>query len=134
MYESRVGTVLEIFCRSQTKRLARIVSNVMVEFVVKSKIHSVTKISLFMANYKRKLRMRVDIRKRGKVEKMTEFVERMKKIQEEVEVTLRKAQKKIKQQADKERKEAEKWKKENKVVLSTKYLMFKERPVKKLVD
>ena len=48
--------------------------------MVKSKIHSVTKISLFMANYKRKLRMRVDIRKRGKVEKMTEFVERMKKI------------------------------------------------------
>jgi len=52
----------------------------MVEFVVKNKIHSVTKISLFMANYKRKLRMRVEIRKREKVEKMTKFTKRMKKI------------------------------------------------------
>jgi len=43
-------------------------------------IYSVTKISLFMANYKRKLRMRVEIRKREKLEKMTEFAERMKKI------------------------------------------------------
>ena len=33
-----------------------------------------------MANYGRKLRMGVDIRKKGKVEKTMEFVERMKKI------------------------------------------------------
>ena len=31
-----------------------------------------------MANYGRKLRMGADIRKKGKVEKATEFVERMK--------------------------------------------------------
>ena len=84
-------------------------------------MHSVTKISLFMENYKRKLKMRVEIRKREKVEKMTKFAKRIKKIQKEVEVILRKAQKEIKQQADKGRKEAEKWKKENKIVLSTKY-------------
>jgi len=33
-----------------------------------------------MANYGRKLRMGVDIRKKGKVEKTMEFVKRMKKI------------------------------------------------------
>jgi len=32
------------------------------------------------------------------------------------------------------RKEVEEWKKNNKVMLNTKYLVFKERLVKKLVD
>ena len=36
-----------------------------------------------MANYSRKLRIRVDIRRKGKVEKAIEFVKRMKKVQEE---------------------------------------------------
>ena len=36
-----------------------------------------------------------------------EFAKRIKKIQEEARVTLKKVQKKIKRQADKERKEAE---------------------------
>ena len=44
-----------------------------------------------MENYSRELKMRVDIRRKGKVEKAIEFVERIKKIQEEVEVALRKA-------------------------------------------
>jgi len=35
--------------------------------------------------------MRADIKKKGKVEKATEFVERMKKVQEKVEVALKKA-------------------------------------------
>jgi len=49
-----------------------------------------------MANYGRELRMGSDIRKKEKVEKATEFVERMKQVQEEVGVTLRKAQEDIK--------------------------------------
>ena len=65
------------------------------------------KVSLFMANYRRELRIRVDIRKKEKVEKTTEFVKRMKKVQEEVEAVLRKAQKEMKWQADRERKEGE---------------------------
>jgi len=40
----------------------------------------------------------------------------------------------IKRQVDKGRKESEKWKKGNKVILSMKDLVFKERLVKKLVD
>ena len=75
--------------------------------------------------------MRVDIRKKGKVMK---FAEKMKKIQEEEEVALEKAQKEMKWQADKERREAKEWKKEDKVILSMKYLIFRERPAKKLVD
>jgi len=51
-----------------------------------------------------------------------------------VEATLRKVQEKIRQQIDKRRKEVEEWKKDNKVMLSTKDLVFKERLEKKLVD
>jgi len=40
----------------------------------------------------------------------------------------------MKQQADRGRKEAEEWKKGDRVMLSTKNLVFKERLVKKLVD
>ena len=78
--------------------------------------------------------MRADIRKKIKVEKATEFVERIKRVQEETGAVLRKVQEKIKQQADRERKEVKKWRKDNKVMLSTKHLVFKEQPTKKLVD
>jgi len=40
----------------------------------------------------------------------------------------------MKRQADRGRKENENWKKEDRVLLSTKDLVFKERLVKKLVD
>jgi len=69
---------------------------VSVEFAINNKILSATKMSLFMVNYGRELRMGTDIRKKGKVEKVTEFVERMKKVQEETGVALRKAQEEIK--------------------------------------
>ena len=87
-----------------------------------------------MANYRRELRMGADIRKKGKVEKATEFVERLKKMQEEAEAALKKAQEEIKRYADRKRKEMEEWKKEDRVMLSTKDLVFKERPVRKLVE
>jgi len=76
--------------------------------VVNNKVHSATKVSLFIANYRRELRMGVDIRKKGKMEKAMEFVERMKKVQEETGAVLRKAQKEMKQQADRRRKKVEK--------------------------
>ena len=40
----------------------------------------------------------------------------------------------MKRYADKKRKEAEDWKKGNRVMLSTKDLVFKERPMRKLVE
>ena len=50
------------------------------EFATNNKVYLAIKISLFIANYRRELRMGVDIRKKEKVEKATEFVERMKKV------------------------------------------------------
>ncbi len=61
------------------------------KFTVNNKIYSATKISLFMVNYSRELRMEAEIRRKEKVEKVTEFAERMNKVQEEAEVALRKA-------------------------------------------
>jgi len=60
------------------------------EFTVNNKIYSATKISPFMINYSRELRMEADIRRKGKVEKVTEFAEKMNQVQEEAEVVLRK--------------------------------------------
>ena len=104
------------------------------EFVVNNKVHTATKVLPFMANYGRELRIRDNIRKREKVEKATEFVERVKKVHEGAGVALKKAQEDMKRQADRRRKETENWKKGDKVLLSTKDLVFKERPVRKLVD
>jgi len=87
-----------------------------------------------MANYGRELRMGGDIRKKGKVESVTEFVERMKKVREEVEAALKKTQEEMKRYADRSRKKTEKWEKGDRVLLSTKDLMFKERPVRKLTE
>jgi len=66
------------------------------EFAVNNKVHMATKVLPCMANYRRKLRMGGDIRKKGKVEKVTEFMERMKKVQEETGGALKKAQEKMK--------------------------------------
>jgi len=104
------------------------------EFTINNKIHLATKVFPFMANYERELQMGADVRKKGKVEKATEFVKQMKKVQEEAEAALKRMQENMKRQVDKKRKESEKWKKEDRVMLSTKDLVFKERPVKKLVN
>jgi len=58
----------------------------------------------------------------------------MKRIHEEAEAALKKVQEDMKRQTDRRRKETEDWKKGDRVLLSTKDLVFKERPVKKLVD
>jgi len=47
---------------------------------------------------------------------------------------LVRAQEEMKRQANRRRKEAEVWKIGDRVMLSTKDLVFKKRPVKKLVD
>jgi len=77
------------------------------EFAVNNKVHTATKVLPFMANYGRELRMGEDIRKKGKVESVTEFVERMKKVHEEAEVALKRTQEEIKRYADRSRRETE---------------------------
>jgi len=98
---------------------------VIVEFAVNNQIYTATNILPFIANYSRELRMRANIRRKGKVEKVIEFAEKMKRVQEEARTALRKVQKDIKRYA-------ENWKKSNKVMLNTRDLIFKKRPVKKL--
>ena len=80
---------------------------VTVEFEMDNKVHSATNISSFIANYGRELRMGADIRRKGKVEKVTDFTERIKKIQEKVGVALKKAQEETKKQADREQRKVE---------------------------
>ena len=104
------------------------------EFAINNKVHTATKISPFMANYGKEMRMGEDIRKKEKVKSVMEFVERIKKVHEEAEAALKKTQEEMKRYADRGRKEAENWKKGDKVLLSTKDLVFKERPNKKLME
>ena len=104
------------------------------EFAINNKVHTATKVLPFMANYRREMRMGGDIRRKGKVESVTEFVERMKKVHEEVEAALKKTQEEMKRYADRNRKETEKCEKGDNVLLSTKNLVFKERPTKKLME
>ena len=101
------------------------------EFAVNNKIHTATKVLPFMANYRRELRMGGDIRKK---ESTMEFVERMKKVHEEAGAVLKKIQEEIKRYADRNRKETEEWKRGERVMLSTKDLVFKERPAHKLME
>ena len=104
------------------------------KFLVNNKTHTTTKVLPFMANYGKELRIGGDIRKKGKVESATEFVEKMKKVHEKAAAALRKTQEEIKQYADRSRRETEEWKKRDRVMLSTKDLVFKERPVQKLTE
>ena len=50
------------------------------EFAVNNKVHSATKVSLFMANYSREVRIEIDGRRWEKMEKAMEFAKRMKKV------------------------------------------------------
>ena len=104
------------------------------EFAVNNKTHTATKMLPFMANYGKEMRMGGDIRRKEKVESATAFIERMKKVHEEAETALRKIQEEMKRYTDRGRKETEVWKKEDRVLLSTKDLVFKERPSKKLTE
>ena len=65
------------------------------EFAVNNKVYSTTKMSSFIANYNRKLRIGVDIKRKLKVEKAMEFAERI-KVQKEVGAVLRKVQEEMK--------------------------------------
>ena len=63
-----------------------------------------------MANYGRELRMGVNLRKKGKMEKMTEFAKRMRKVQKVVGAVLTRTQEEMKRQVDRRRKETKVWK------------------------
>ena len=56
-------------------------------------VYLAKKVLLFIANYRRELRMGADISRKEKIEKMMKYVKRIKKVQEEVGVVLRKYKK-----------------------------------------
>ena len=70
-----------------------------------------------MANYGRELRIERDIRRKEKVEKAIEFVEKLKMVQEEVGAVLKRMQEEMKIYADQNRKKIEEQKKEDRVML-----------------
>ena len=78
------------------------------EFAVNNKAHITTKVSPFMENYRRELRMGGDIRKKGKLESVMEFVERIKKVHEEAEAVSKRTQEEMKKYTDHNRKETKK--------------------------
>jgi len=70
------------------------------EFAVNNKIHLVTKISLFIANYSKELRMGADIKRMKKMKKNNRICKENKKGLEKNKIVLRKVQEEIKQQVD----------------------------------
>ena len=66
------------------------------EFAINNKINLTTKVSLFIVNYGRELKIGVDLRRKGKIEKATKFTEIMERVQKEARVALKKTQEEIK--------------------------------------
>ena len=58
----------------------------MTECVVNNKVYLITRISLFITNYKRELKMEVNIRRQKKVKKARKFTEKIKKVWEKAEI------------------------------------------------
>ena len=50
------------------------------EFAINNKTHLTTKVCPFIANYKKELRMGIDIRRKEKMKKVMEFAGRMKRV------------------------------------------------------
>jgi len=102
------------------------------EFAFNNQVHTVTKMSLFQANYEREPRMGFDIKKKGKNVK----VEKIKNRHEKVRVALVRSQKEMKKQVDRNRKETEEYRVGDKVLISTKDFLMKliKRAMKKLTE
>jgi len=71
-----------------------------VEFAYNNKIHVATKNSPFKTNYSQNLRMGFKGKRKGKYEAAGKFVEKIKKIQDEMKIVLGKVQEEMKKFAD----------------------------------
>ena len=106
------------------------------KFTFNNKVYIVIKALPFKVNYGQELRISFEIRKKGKHVKAEEFVKKMKKIYEKAKAVLKKSQEKIKIYIDRNRKEAVKYKMEDRMLLSTRNLMWqmRNREMKKLTE
>jgi len=96
----------------------------MAEFTYNNKVHSSTQVSPFKANYGQDPRMGFEGRKKGKYMGAEKFMEKIKEIQEEVKVALKKTQKDMRKYADRKRSDIDKYKVGDLVMLSTKDLKY----------
>jgi len=94
------------------------------EFAYNNKVYSSTKTSPFKANYGQDPRMGFKGRKKGKYARAEKFVEKMKEIQEETKVVLKKVQEDMRKYANRKRLDVEEYKVEDLVMLSTKDLKY----------
>ena len=95
-----------------------------------------TKSLLFKVNYGWELRMNFEIRKKGNNTKVKEFVKDIKKTYKKAKAVLRKSQEKMKKYIDRNRKKVIEYKVRDRVLLSTKNLMWqmRNRETKKLIE
>jgi len=63
----------------------------MAKFAINNKFYIATKISAFITNYGREVQIEMEFRRKEKMEIATEFVERMRKMQEKARAVLKKA-------------------------------------------
>ena len=66
------------------------------EFAINNKVYLTTKVSSFIVNYGRELKIEIDIKRKKKMEKVAEFIERIKKVQEEAGTALKRVQEEMK--------------------------------------
>jgi len=106
------------------------------EFAYNNKIHATTKISPFKVNYGQDPRIGFEGRRKGKYKAAGKFVEKMRKIQEEVKAALGKAQEEMKKFADRKQGRGEEYRVGDLVLLSTKDLKWqmKGRRSEKLTE
>ena len=97
---------------------------VIAEFIYNNKVQTSTKVLPFKENIEQDLCMGFEMRKKGKFEKVEEFVTRMKKVHKKAEVALKKSQKEIRKYTDRKKSKAEEYQVEDWVLLSTKDLKY----------
>ena len=83
------------------------------EFAYNNKVQTSTRVSLFKANNRQDPYIGFEMKKKGKFEKTTEFVTRIKEVYKETEVVLRKSQKKMWKYTDRKRSKPEEYKVED---------------------
>ena len=83
------------------------------EFAYNNKVQTSTRVSLFKANNRQDPYIGFEMKKKGKFEKTTEFVTRIKEVYKETEAVLRKSQEEMQKYADKKRSKPEEYKVED---------------------
>jgi len=106
------------------------------EFAYNNKVHSSTRTMSFKANYGQDPRLGFEGKKKGKYAGAEKFIEKIKKIQEEVKAALGKAQADMKKYANRKRLDVDEYKVGDLVMLSTKDLKYQmiRRRTEKLTE